>query len=60
MIEQLGDVEHEPVEGQRGVGRWHLRAAMAAQIEPHDAIIPGQMRDPGEIAQCAAHRGMQQ
>ena len=32
---------------------------MTAQIEPHHPVLPGEMRDPGEIAPGAAHRRMQ-
>ena len=60
MVEQFGDIEGEPVQRQRLLGRRYLRAPMAAQIEPHHAVIARQMRDPREIAPRAAHSGMQQ
>jgi len=60
MVEQFGDVQHEPIERQHLLGRRHLRSTVAAQIEPHDAPVAGEMRDPREIAPRVAHRGMQQ
>ena len=60
MVEQFDDIAHQPFERQRRVGRRHLRAAVAAQIEPHDPVVAAEMRDPGEIAPRAAHRGVQQ
>ena len=60
MVHQLGDVAYQPVEGKRAIGRWDLRAAVAAQVHPHDPVMPAERRDPGIIAARAAHCGVQQ
>ena len=49
----------QPVEGEWLPLRRHLRAAMAAQVEPHHPVLAGEMRDPGKIAPRAAHRRVQ-
>src|SRR5439155_16060679 len=38
MVEELGDIGHEAIEGERLAPRRHLRAAMAAQVEPHHPV----------------------
>src|ERR1051325_7183761 len=60
MVEQFADTANKAIQLQWLVGRRDLRAAVAAKVEPYDPIISTEMRDPAEIAPCAAHCRVQQ
>ena len=60
LIHQLGNVLYQPLEREPMIPGGDWRAAVTAQIHPHDTVMTAERRDPRVIAPRAAHCCVQQ